>query len=436
MIDWLIADLQACTSDWIIAIMHQGPYSKGSHDSDVEWNLRKTRDYVIPILENHGVDLVLCGHSHVYERSGLIDGHYGMSPSFNSATMSKWPGNGSDIGGVDSTGTFISSPQTAGGAYQKPAASARAGAVYAVVGASSSAQSWTGGSTAFVNPNPHPVHLVSLLAIGSMVVEIDGHQLNGRYLGESGNIMDNFTILKGATYTLQGAAPTMEGGLPGIAFPVTRIGSTAFTEQVPVAVNLISGSGVTPTQGTAEFAAGQCSTLVKFFPAGGDPTLRFNAQLLPTSRPVVTGAAPRPAYRISGGTQSGQFGATPAATWYASRFGAAPSEPSVWNSDGDGDGLPLLLEYALGGEPGRNDSSLMPQGEIEGGSFIYRYTKPHGRTDLTYQVLASADLSSWPLPGPSDVSDGPVSALGEPRKVELPVGEALRLVRLQVGLLP
>ena len=37
------------------------------------------REVVLPMLEAHGVDLVLCGHSHVYERSYLLDGHYGYS---------------------------------------------------------------------------------------------------------------------------------------------------------------------------------------------------------------------------------------------------------------------------------------------------------------------------------------------------------------------
>ena len=95
-----------------------------------------------------------------------------------------------------------------------------------------------------------------------------------------------------------------------------------------------------------------------------------------------------------------------------------------------------MLEYALGGEPGINDSALLPQGKIEGGSFIYRYIRPHGRSDLSYQILGSADLSSWPLPALSDVNDGPVSSLGEPRKVELPASSLLRFVRMKIELPP
>lgn len=436
MVDWLLADLQACTSDWIIAYMHYGPYTKGSHDSDIDWPMRTTRVHVIPLLESYGVDLVLYGHSHVYERSRMIDGHYGMSPTFNPATMVKWPGNGSCLGGVDPTGSFITGPAAADGAFEKPAALARAGAVYSVVGASSSAQGWLGGITALVSPAPHPVHQVSLNLIGSMVVEIDGPRLNARYLDKTGAVRDDFTILKGATYTLHPPAPTSAESTHGIAFPVTRSGTTAFTEQIPVAVETVPGGGTPPAQGMAEFAAGQESTLVKFFPPPGNSSLRFKARLLPTTRAVQPGAAPRQAYRIEGDAQTGQFAGTPAATWYASRFGTEPTEPAVWETDDDADGLSLLLEYALGGEPGHNDSELLPQGEIESGAFVFRYTRPHGRDDLTYEILASPDLTSWPQPGPADANDGPATALGEPRKVELPLNSGLRFVKIKVTLAP
>jgi hypothetical protein len=273
MVDWLKADLETCSADWIIAYMHQGPYSKGSHDSDTELNLKNTRLYVVPLLESHGADLVLCGHSHSYERSCLNDGHYGLSSTWNPATMRKWPGNGSDLGGVDGSGSFISGNSLAGGIYQKPAAIARTGTVYAVNGASSLLASWWGGSSATVNPTPHPAHQVSLRVVGGMAIDIEGSRMKIQYLDPNGAVRDDFTILKGAAYTLQPAAPSTEGSLSGVTFPVTRTGSTAFAEQVPVAVDLISGSGVTPTQATAQFAAGQSSTEVKFFPAGGPETV-------------------------------------------------------------------------------------------------------------------------------------------------------------------
>jgi hypothetical protein len=199
---------------------------------------------------------------------------------------------------------------------------------------------------------------------------------------------------------------------------------------------MISGSGTAPTQGLAEFAAGQQSALIKFFPSPGSSSLRFEARLLPKERSVQPGAAPRQAYWIAGNAQAGQFAATPAATWFASRFGSEPTGPEVWETDDDGDGLSLLLEYALGGEPGRNDSYLMPQGELVGDTYVFRFTRPHGRDDLIYEVLASPDLASWPVPGPANVNDGPATALGEPRKVEVPLTSNLKFVKIKITLAP
>ena len=79
MLTWLQNDLAANTKDWLIAFLHHPPYTKGSHNSDTESELIEMRQNALPILESHGVDLVLSGHSHSYERSFLLDGHYGTS---------------------------------------------------------------------------------------------------------------------------------------------------------------------------------------------------------------------------------------------------------------------------------------------------------------------------------------------------------------------
>ena len=97
MLTWLADDLAATDAEWLIAFWHHPPYSKGSHDSDTEGRLVDMREHVLPILESHGVDLVLSGHSHAYERSRLIDQHYGDSstpcnPGWCSTTATApWP---------------------------------------------------------------------------------------------------------------------------------------------------------------------------------------------------------------------------------------------------------------------------------------------------------------------------------------------------------
>ena len=79
MLTWLENDLAATRSDWIIATWHHPPYTKGSHDSDAEGRLIEMRAHALPSWKSYGVDLVLTGHSHSYERSFLLQGHYGPS---------------------------------------------------------------------------------------------------------------------------------------------------------------------------------------------------------------------------------------------------------------------------------------------------------------------------------------------------------------------
>ena len=88
MAHWLATDLAATSADWVIAFWHHPPYSKGSHDSDSAVELVEMRQNILPILEDGGVDLVLSGHSHAYERSALLDGHYGLSTTLQSSLPS------------------------------------------------------------------------------------------------------------------------------------------------------------------------------------------------------------------------------------------------------------------------------------------------------------------------------------------------------------
>ena len=103
MLTWLQADLESTTQDWIIAFWHHPPYTKGSHNSDTETELIEMRQHVLPLLEAGGVDLVLTGHSHSYERSYLINGHYGLSTTFSASHLLD-NGNGRD--GAAGTGSY------------------------------------------------------------------------------------------------------------------------------------------------------------------------------------------------------------------------------------------------------------------------------------------------------------------------------------------
>lgn len=171
MLTWLNADLAANDQTWVVAFWHHPPYTKGSHDSDTETQLVEMRENALPILESHGVDLVLSGHSHSYERSYLIGGHYGNSSSWNPEKMLKNGGNGQ----ADGTG-----------AYVKNSRNPRR-AVYAVTGSSGQT---SGGSL------NHPAMFVSLNKLGSMVLDINGNRLDAKFIRETGVVADSFSIIK------------------------------------------------------------------------------------------------------------------------------------------------------------------------------------------------------------------------------------------------
>jgi hypothetical protein len=173
MLSWLREDLAANTNQWLIAYWHHPPYSKGSHDSDWEYELVEMRENAVPILESYGVDLVLCGHSHGYERSFLLDGHYGTSDTLV-PEMIKDGGDGRPSG----TGPYI----------KDPGLSPRQGAVYVVAG-SSGQVSW--------GTYDHPAMFISMAEMGSLVLDIATNELNVKFLNYLGTVADSFTIAKG-----------------------------------------------------------------------------------------------------------------------------------------------------------------------------------------------------------------------------------------------
>jgi 3',5'-cyclic AMP phosphodiesterase CpdA len=66
---WLEATLQATTATWRIVAVHHPPYSAGYQGSS-----NATRAAFTPLFRRYGVQLVLSGHDHDYQRSKVIDG--------------------------------------------------------------------------------------------------------------------------------------------------------------------------------------------------------------------------------------------------------------------------------------------------------------------------------------------------------------------------
>lgn len=179
---WLQNDLAANTQPWIIAYWHHPPYTKGSHNSDnsnfLDGELVDMRQNIIPILESGGVDLILNGHSHCYERSYLVNGHYGSSSQLLPSMILD---NGS--------GSY---PAACPYKKQTLVSKANKGTVYNVVGCSGKTGSTSSGW-------PHPVfYSYSNTTLGSMLLEIKDNRLDGKFITSSGSVQDAFTIVKNA----------------------------------------------------------------------------------------------------------------------------------------------------------------------------------------------------------------------------------------------
>jgi len=178
-IAWLQQDLAANTQKWTILYWHHPPYTKGSHNSDTESELVNIRDKVLRILDRYRVDVILCGHSHNYERSKIMKGHYGLESTYNPYLHNA----SSSSGRYD--GTANSCP------YIKSSANvANEGIVYVVSG---SAGKLGGTSTGY----PHDaMYYSNSLTGGSLYLEVNGNRLDAKWIDENGNIMDQFTLLK------------------------------------------------------------------------------------------------------------------------------------------------------------------------------------------------------------------------------------------------
>lgn len=178
-VQWIKQDLNNnVNKDWIVAYWHHPPYTKGSHNSDTENELVQMRQKFIQILERYGVDLILCGHSHDYERSALMKGHYGLETTFNANTHNISNSNGKYDGSNNSC------------PYIKNSETGNNGTVYVVSGSAGQ----LGGTT---SGYPHNAMQYSNATNGgSMILEVQGNRMDAKWICADGVIRDKFTIMK------------------------------------------------------------------------------------------------------------------------------------------------------------------------------------------------------------------------------------------------
>lgn len=219
MLTWLKADLAASKQPWLIAYWHHPPYTKGSHNSDTEGQLIDMRENALPILEAAGVDLVLAGHSHIYERSFLVRGAYD-TPTTSTGKI-KDSGDGKLLGN---------------GAYRKAAGDLTGGAVYVVAGH---------GGASLGQVGTHPLMYITEKMHGSCLVDVDRNILTLVNVRADGQLSDRFTLVKGDALVL--ASPNGgESYGPGEVAPIRW--STVGAAVAQVTLDLSTDDGQTWTK--------------------------------------------------------------------------------------------------------------------------------------------------------------------------------------------
>lgn len=214
MAQWLKADLEKATADFLIAYFHHPPYTKGSHDSDKEQQLIEMRELMMPILEGGGVDAVFSGHSHIYERSMLIDGAYSTPTTAEGVVL--------DDGDGDPAGD---------GAYKKSAGLVPHNGVVQVVAGH--------GGTGVRRKGTSPIMRKIMVENGSVLIDVKGNTLTGTMLNLDGEVRDTFAIVKEGEVTHEpisnpwqpeGVKPSSKvaesgGSIPKNSTPIIRPGA-------------------------------------------------------------------------------------------------------------------------------------------------------------------------------------------------------------------
>lgn len=177
-VKWLKTDLEANKSKWVIAYWHHPPYSMGTHNSDTEDQMFKIRQNFIRILERGGVDLILCGHSHSYERSYLLNNYYGWEKSFNKAVHAK------SSSSAKYNGTTDSCP------YVTETNAKNHGTLYVVSGSAGAADGAVAANW------PHNAMPYSFNKGGMLYLEIKDNRLDGKFLRQDGVVADQFTLMQ------------------------------------------------------------------------------------------------------------------------------------------------------------------------------------------------------------------------------------------------
>ena len=240
MLDWLEQDLAANRRNWTIVTCANPPYGTVGNNTDTMPRDLAVRTRVLPILEAHGVDLFIAGDDHGYERSYLMDRHYGIAATLTNSMILD-----GRAGDPDGTGPY--NKQARGPVPHR-------GTVYVVA-----------GNASHLDPVPaaaHPANYLTKVVLGSVVLDVTDGKLDVRFLQSDGAITDHFAIVKDNHAPVATALDlTIDEDVPD----VIPLGATD-REGAPLTATVLA----VPTNGVAWLADGD-----------GDFTVVTNGMALP-----------------------------------------------------------------------------------------------------------------------------------------------------------
>lgn len=178
-VEWLKRDLKDNKQDWLIACMHRPMHSGGHHKSDTDASSIKEKKYWLPILENYGIDLILYGHNHIYERSYLLDNLTGSTDELTNKNK------------IDTT----LGRENISGAYCKIKGKPHNGTIFIEVAAGGYA------SDKFSHYPIFPVSYHTKDTEGSLVIDVIDNRMDVKFLctapdSVGNHVWDYFTIIK------------------------------------------------------------------------------------------------------------------------------------------------------------------------------------------------------------------------------------------------
>ena len=236
--------------------------------------------------------------------------------------------------------------------------------------------------------------LVNGTTAASTTTVVSGATLGGTGTAGTVTVQGGGTLAPGTSIgTFSAANTTINGTL------VIEIASAASADRLNASGSVTLGGSLTVTA-PAGLPAGSAFTIVNKTSAGAvSGTFTGKPQ---NSQFTAGGSNFIISYTGGDGNDVTLTVATAQQAWKWTHFGSNWNNAAIAGDtvDGDKDGLPNLLEYALGSDPNVSAATVAPRAGVVGGRLTLNFTRNTAATDLTLTVIGTDDLTTpqpWPV---------------------------------------